>query len=90
MPLGDISEWFRWIEREEPTTKAWSLVRTFIAEIGDEPWRAPSMPRPDLSDQPIFEVRSASLAIPGERVVFVLYRHDYESGVVDLISVTQR
>lgn len=70
--------------------QAWSVVRTFIATIGDEPWRAPSVPDPDLSEQPFFEVRSASLAVPEERSVLVEYRHDYVRGVVDLMSVRQR
>ena len=36
-------------------------------EIGDVPWRAPSVPIAELSNQPEYEVRTAILPVPSER-----------------------
>lgn len=61
MPLRDVSEYHLWIERERPSLSARSVARTFIAELGDRPWRAPSVPIAELSHQPEYEVRTAAL-----------------------------
>ena len=50
MPLRDLDEFRRWIERESPSVAAQRVARHFLAEIGDEPWRSPSVPIADLSD----------------------------------------
>ena len=62
MPLRDIGEFQVWIDRENPSRAARSAARTFIAELGDVPWRAPSTPIPELSDQPTYELRIATIA----------------------------
>lgn len=90
MPLHQVAEYHAWIARESPTTAAQSVARTFIAEIGDVPWRVPSVPIGELSNQPEFEVRTAILPVAGERDVQVWYLHDYATGDVDLIAVTNR
>jgi hypothetical protein len=59
-------------------------------EIGDERWRAPSVPIAELSSQPIYEVRSALLPVDGENSVQVWYLHAYATDDVDLIAVTNR
>lgn len=88
MPLRDVGEYHAWIERESPSPLAQSIARTFIAELGDAPWRAPSVPIPELSSQPEYEVRTASLAVQGGRDVQVWSLHDYATGDVDLVAVT--
>ena len=90
MPLRDVGEYHAWIEREAPSTAARQVARTFIAELGDRPWRAPSVPIAELSNQPEYEVRTASLLVEGERDVSVWYLHHYATGDVDLIAVTNR
>lgn len=60
-----LGEFFAWIERESPGEDAQRVVRIFLAEVGSEPWRAPSTPIPDLSAQPDYEVRTAELDLLG-------------------------
>ncbi len=88
MPLREIDAYFEWIERERPSRRARSAARTFIAELGDEPWRAPSVPIGELSNQPEYEVRAALLTGNGGLEVQVWYLHAYATGNVDLIAVT--
>lgn len=52
MPLRHIEEYDRWIERESPSVAAQRVARYFLAEIGDEAWRHPSVPIETLSNQP--------------------------------------
>lgn len=89
MPLRDIGEYRRWIERESPSPAAQRVARSFLAEIGGEPWRVPSVPVDVLSNQPEYEVREAVLLVEDkEALVQVWYRHFYASGAVDVIAVT--
>ncbi|MCP3912731.1 MAG: hypothetical protein GY713_17455 [Actinomycetia bacterium] len=88
MGLRDVAAFHAWIERESPSQRARSAARTFIAEIGDEPWKAPSVPVADLSSQPEYEVREVALEVSGEPDVRVYYSHGYATGHVDLIAVT--
>ena len=69
MPLRDVSEYHAWIGRESPSLSARSVTRTLIAELGDQPWRAPSVPIAELSSQPQYEVRTAALEVKGEQDV---------------------
>jgi hypothetical protein len=52
VPLRDVGEFHAWIARESPSIEARRVARTFIADIGDEPWTAPSVPIAELSSQP--------------------------------------
>ncbi len=90
MPLRDISEFHAWLERETPNKTARSVARTFIAELGDRPWRGPSVPIAELSNQPEYEVRAAALNVEGEPDVVIWWLHDYATGDVDLIAITSR
>ena len=91
MPLRDIDELHRWIERESPSVVAQRVARHFLAEIGDEAWRSPSVPVEVLSNQPEYEVRQVALQVSGEeRPVQVWYRHSYATDAVDVIAVTNR
>jgi hypothetical protein len=90
VPLRDFDEYHRWIERESPSLAAQRVARHFLAEIGDEAWRHPSVPI-ELSNQPEYEVREAALDVEGEpRPVRVWYRHVYVTDVVDVIALTNR
>ncbi len=89
MPLRDVEEFHRWILRESPSAAAQRVARYFIAEVGDEPWRSPSVPIAELSNQPEYEVRAAALEVEGEDLpVRVWYRHFYATEAVDVIAVT--
>lgn len=91
MPLRDLSEVRRWVERERPSDTAQRVARHFLAEVGDESWRYPSVPIPDLSNQPEYEVRRATLPVDSEeRPVRIWYRHVYATDDVDVIAVTNR
>jgi hypothetical protein len=90
VPLRDVSEYHAWIERESPSVTARSAARTFIAELGDQPWRAPSVPIAELSNQPVYEVRTTALEVEGEQDVRMWWAHVYATGDVDLIAITNR
>lgn len=90
MALRDIAEYHSWIERESPSVAARSVARTFVAGLGDRPWQAPSVPIADLSNQPEYEIRTASLPVDGERDVQVWWLHAYATGDVDIVAVTNR
>lgn len=91
MPLRSVSEYHRWIKREEPSVAAQQAARHFVAELGDEPWRHPSVPIEVLSQQPEYEVRQAAVEVDHEdRPVQVWYRHTYATGAVDLIAISNR
>jgi hypothetical protein len=36
VPLRDIDEFHRWVERESPSVTAQRVARNFLAEVGDE------------------------------------------------------
>lgn len=69
MALRDISAFHIWIERESRSKKSLSAARGLIAELGDRPWRAPSVPIAELSEQPEYEVRTATMSVEGEQDV---------------------
>ncbi len=91
MPLRDVEEFHRWIERESPSVAAQRVARHFLAEVGDEAWRSPSVPVEALSNQPEYEVREVALPVEGDdRPVRLWYRHIYATDAVDVIAVTNR
>jgi hypothetical protein len=90
VPLRDIAEFQAWIDRESPSRSARRVARAFIAELGDRPWRAPSVPIAELSHQPEYEVRMAALEVEGEGEISVWWLHHYATGSVDLIAITNR
>ena len=90
MPLRDIAQYDAWVDRESPSIAAQRVIRSFLVEVGDEAWRAPSVPIADLSDQPRDEMRSAKIHMPGERSIWVWYRHFYATGAIDIIAITNR
>ncbi len=90
MPLRDVSEFRAWVEREAPSPTAQRVARTFIAGLGDQPWQAPSVPIAELSNQPEYEVRTATLEVEGEHDLSVWWLHHYATGAVDLIAITNR
>jgi hypothetical protein len=53
------------------------------------PWAAPSVPVPELSEQPVNEMRAAILAVPGEPALTVYYRRWYADEQVDVIAVVR-
>ena len=90
MPLRNVEGYHAWVTRERPTVEAQRVVRHFLAEIGDEAWRAPSVPIAELSQQPEYEVRAATLMVDDELTVQVWYRHIYADDAVDVLAVTGR
>ncbi len=83
MALRDVSEFQAWIDREAPSPAACRVARTFAAELGDRPWRAPSVPIAELSKQPEYEIRTAALEVSGKPDVVIWWLHDYATGDVD-------
>lgn len=90
MALRDIAAFHEWAITKAPSRSAQSRARAFIAELGDRPWRAPSVPIAELSEQPLYEVRFAALEVEDEPDVHVWYRHEYATGDVDLVAITNR
>ncbi len=90
MPLRNIEQDHAWVGREGPTADVQRVVRHFLAEIGDEAWRTPSVPIAELSQQPEYEVRSATLIAADASTVQVWYRHFYADDAVDVLAVTGR
>ncbi|MHB1772461.1 MAG: hypothetical protein ACYCST_12075 [Acidimicrobiales bacterium] len=60
------------------------FVRSWIEGLADRPWRPPSVPVPEFSQQPFYEMREAKLPFN----VYVSYTQDYQTGLVDLVIVT--
>lgn len=85
MTLG-AAAYHDWIDRMSPSPEARIIVGSFIADLADTPWAAPSTEIPDLSEHPEYEVRSAALDVP-EGQVWVCWRHTYATGDVDLMAV---
>lgn len=91
MPLREIGALREWIDPERPSRSAQRVARHFLAEVGVESWRYPSVPIPELSDQPTSEVRRAELDVEGEqRPVIIWYRHLYANDMVDVVAITNR
>ena len=88
MALRNTKPYYEWVDREEPSLRAKRVARSFIADIAERPWLAPSVPIAELSLQPQYEVRSALLAVRGESPIQIWYRHEYATGDVDLIDMT--
>ncbi|MBV8160912.1 MAG: hypothetical protein JO265_08315 [Acidimicrobiia bacterium] len=49
-----------------------------------------SVPIAELSNQPEYEVRTATLSVEGEHDISIWWRHVYATAGVDLIAVTSR
>jgi hypothetical protein len=86
--LRNTRPYYDWVDRELPSLQAKQVARTFVADLGEMPWLAPSIPIAELSRQPHYEVRSALLTVRAESPVQIWYRHEYATGDVDLIDVT--
>jgi hypothetical protein len=87
VPLRDVSALDEWGHREDPPYSMWRIVTLWIEGLGSAPWQAPSVPFPELSAPPVYEVRLAE--VPGSGGVEVFYRREFASEVVDLIWVGQ-
>jgi hypothetical protein len=88
--LRDVSGFHRWVEAESPSAQAWSAVRTFLAQIGDRPWAAPSVPVQETSNQPEYEIRTVILEVEDGVEVQAWWLHEYATGAVDIVGVTFR
>jgi hypothetical protein len=61
------------------------LVSAWIRALDSAPWQAPSVPFPELSDPPRYEVRTAE--IPDSGGVEVFYRREFAGEAIDLIWI---
>jgi hypothetical protein len=91
VPLRDIDEFHRWVEREPPSVAAQRVARNLLAEVGDDAWRSPSVPVEFLSNQPVYEVREVALRVEGgNRPIQISYQHIYATNAVNVIAVTNQ
>ena len=88
MALRHVGAYHEWVRREHPSPQAQRVARAFIAELSVQPWQVPSIPIAELSNQPVYEVRHALLAVPSEPGVEVWYRYEYAPDDVDIIAMT--
>lgn len=87
MPLRDIDALDEWARRENPPYATWRNVNEWVQSLADAPWRAPSVPFPELSDPPIYEYRTA--VVPGTDGVEIIFQRYFDGEIVDLIWVGQ-
>jgi hypothetical protein len=87
VPLRDTRALEEWAEREKPPYSTWQRITAWVSELDTAPWRAPSVPFPELSDLPHYEVRYAE--IPATDGVTVFYRRVFDGEFVDIIDVAQ-
>lgn len=73
------------MQREDPRVSVLRAVGEWVAGLGGRPWQAPSVPWPEMSDQPHSDIRTAE--IPGTDGVEIFYRHDFGTDIVDVIWV---
>jgi hypothetical protein len=85
VPLRDTAALDEWAERENPSYSTWKSVGQWVQSLIATPWQAPSVPFPELSDPPNFEVRDAELHSDDQVAVF--YRRQFKDEIVDLIWV---
>jgi hypothetical protein len=84
--LRDIRAFDAWSAHADSIDGEWRAVRHWISGLATASYQAPSIPVPELSEQPTYEVREA--IVPGSGGVYVLYRSFYgEADLVDLIAV---
>jgi hypothetical protein len=82
-PLRQIGALSVWGFYGNPRPEAWKSTCWWVAGLCEAPWQAPSVPIPELSSQPNYEVREANL----DCGVWVLYQHSYEEHWTDLLAV---
>ena len=85
MPLRNADAWFDWINSYDPPPDVRHRVGSWINEMIDAPWLAPSIPLPDISNQPVYEVRQA--VVPDSQETQVYYLHVYADDGVSLLWV---
>jgi hypothetical protein len=85
VPLRDTAALEEWGERENPPYLTWRIVSEWITGLAAAPWQAPSVPFPELSDPPRYEVRTAE--VPDTDGVEVFYRRTFTGEVIDLVWI---
>jgi hypothetical protein len=89
LTLRDVARYHAWVDREQPSADAQRVAATFLIELADRPYTAPSIPVELLSARPDYEVREVVIRVPGEVDVWMLYRHTFVTGAVDVIDITR-
>lgn len=88
MSLRDVRAFDAWSIYGSYADQEWLAVRDWIAVLAERSYQAPSIPVPELSEQPTYEVREAEIPYSGG--VYIMYRCFYgQPDVVDLISVNE-
>ncbi len=86
MALRDCRAFDAWSVYGGATDTQWEIVRDWIGALAVRSYQAPSIPIPDLSAQPTYEVREATVPYSGG--IYVLYRCFYMGDQsVDLANV---
>lgn len=75
-----------WLLADRPSNPVWDAVVEWIGGLADAPWQAPSVPRPDLSEQAFSESRVAT--VPNAEGTAVWYLASYRRPfVVELVWI---
>ncbi len=90
MPLRDVGGFHHWISLQSPNKSAQSVARSFLVEVGDRPWQAPSVPVEGMSNRPTYEMRTVILSLEDGREIQAWWRLHYATGDVDIVGVTFR
>jgi len=82
--LGKIDALYAWAEAADPRYSVWRRVELWVLELDTVPWQWPSEPLSLATGDP-WEIRAA--IIPNTDGVEVVYEHEHETGVVNLLRV---
>lgn len=85
-----LQRYWEWLERDEPSEPVRIAVGTFLAALDERPYIYPSVPIPEQSCQPVYQVREAQLEVPSEPDVWVQYRHVYASDEIMILDIRRR
>jgi hypothetical protein len=84
VPLGNVDALFAWAQAEDPPFSVWRPVEQWVLKLATVPWQWPSEPLSLATGDP-WEIRAA--IIPDTDGVEVVYEHEHDTGVVNLLRV---
>jgi hypothetical protein len=79
-----VTALYQWVARKQPSKPIWSKVSEWVRGLDAASWQAPSIPLEEQSNLPYYEHRAAVLA---DARVWIVYRHEFATDIVDLLDV---